>query len=96
MLTSGRMKVTEFKSASPQVILFDGGAIVTSVADWGMLPPRGPKGAKPMVLHMRISQVWVRTAAGWQMVLEQDTTLPQEGGARPAGGHAATPDPPKP
>lgn len=96
MLTSGAMKVTEFKSTSPQVILFDGGAIVTSLADWGMLPPRGPKGANPMVLHMRISQVWVHTAAGWQMILEQDTTLPQGGGMRPGGGRPASSGAPKP
>lgn len=96
MLTSGAMKVTEFKSTSPQVISFDGGAIVTSLADWGMLPPRGPKGASPMVLHMRISQVWVHTAAGWQMILEQDTRLPQGGGMRRAGGHPTPAGAPKP
>ncbi len=95
-LTSGAMKVTEFKSTSPEVILFNGGAIVSSVADWGMLPPRGAANAKPMVLHMRISQVWVRTASGWQLILEQDTGLPQPGGLRPVGDHPAPSGAPKP
>jgi hypothetical protein len=96
MLTSGAMKVTEFKSSSQQVILFHGGAIVISVIDWGMLPPRGPKGAHPMVLPMRISDVWVHTNAGWQLLLEQDTTLPQGAGTRPGDGRNGASGGPKP
>jgi hypothetical protein len=95
-LTNGSMKVTEFKSTSPVVISFSGGAIVTSLADWGMLPPRGAMNAKPMVLHMRISQVWVHTVSGWQMILEQDTGLPQPSGLRPVESHPAPPGAPKP
>jgi ketosteroid isomerase-like protein len=87
MLTSGKMKVSEFKSSSQQVTLFHGGAIVISVIDWGMLPPGGGANAHPMVLPMRISDVWVHTGAGWQLVLEQDTTLPQRGGMGAGGGH---------
>lgn len=87
MLTSGSMKVTEFKSSSRQVTLFNGGAVVISVIDWGMLPPRGGPNAHPMVLPMRISDVWVHTGAGWQLMLEQDTTLPQPAGPRPVGNH---------
>lgn len=83
MLTSGAMKVTEFKSSSQQVTLFHGGAIVISVIDWGMLPPRGGANAHPMILPMRISDVWVHTGSGWQLVLEQDTTLPQHGTGAP-------------
>ncbi|GEM_PF-2279517 len=96
MLTSGAMKVTEFKSSSQQVILFHGGAIVISVIDWGMLPPRGPQGAHPMILPMRISDVWVHTSAGWQLLLEQDTTLPQRAGTQPAGSHPGASGAPKP
>lgn len=80
MLTSGTMKVTEFKSSSQQVVPFNGGAIVISVIDWGMQPPRGGANAHPMILPMRISDVWVHTGAGWQLILEQDTTLPQRRG----------------
>lgn len=87
MLTSGTMKVTEFKSSSQQVTLFHGGAVVISVIDWGM-PGRGAN-ARPMVLPMRISDVWIHTGAGWQLLLEQDTTLPQPAGMRPTGSHAA-------
>jgi ketosteroid isomerase-like protein len=94
-LTSGAMKVTEFKSSSRDVTLFNGGAIVVSVVDWGMAPPRAATNANPMILHMRISNVWVHTEAGWQLVLEQDTSLPQRGGMRPVGGHIGAPGPPK-
>jgi ketosteroid isomerase-like protein len=83
MLKSGRMKVTEFKSSSQNVVPFDGGAIVISVINWGMLPPNGATNAHPMVLPMRISDIWVHTARGWQLLLEQDTTLPQGSGMRP-------------
>lgn len=82
MLKSGAMKVSEFKSSSQQVILFHGGAIVISVVDWGMAPPHAAPNAPPMVLPMRISNVWVRTGAGWQLILEQDTSLPQRRGGR--------------
>jgi Domain of unknown function (DUF4440) len=87
MLTSGAMKVSEFKSHSQEVVPFRGGAIVISVIDWGMMPPHAAPNAHPMVLPMRISDVWVHTGSGWQLLLEQDTTLPQRGGAGP-GGHA--------
>lgn len=82
MLKSGAMKVSEFKSSSQQVILFHGGAIVISVVDWGMAPPHAAPNAPPMVLPMRISNVWVHTGAGWQLILEQDTSLPQRRGGR--------------
>jgi len=84
MLTSGAMKVSEFKSSSQDVVLFHGGAIVISVIDWGMAPPHAAPNAHPMVLPMRISDVWVHTGDGWQLILEQDTTLPQRAGMRPA------------
>jgi len=84
MLTSGAMKVSEFKSSSQDVVPFRGGAIVISVIDWGMTPPHAAPDAHPMVLPMRISDVWVRTGSGWQLLLEQDTTLPQHAGVRPA------------
>jgi ketosteroid isomerase-like protein len=90
MLKGGAMKVTEFKSSSQQVILFNGGAIVISVVDWGMMPPHAAPDASPMVLPMRISNVWVHTGAGWQLILEQDTSLPQRGGMR-RGGRTAPP-----
>jgi Domain of unknown function (DUF4440) len=96
MLKGGAMKVTEFKSSSQDVVPFNGGAIVISVVDWGMLPPRGAMNAGPMVLHMRISDVWAHTAAGWQLILEQDTTLAQPGGMRPVGSRAAPSGAPHP
>jgi Domain of unknown function (DUF4440) len=95
MLTSGAMKVSEFKSSSQDVVLFRGGAIVISVIDWGMAAPKGATNAHPMVLPMRISDVWVHTSAGWQLLLEQDTTLPQRGGMRSGGGHTGAPGAPK-
>ncbi|MGH7225945.1 MAG: hypothetical protein ACRELF_22230, partial [Gemmataceae bacterium] len=70
--------------------LFRGGAIVISVIDWGMVPPHGAANTRPMILPMRISDVWAHTDAGWQLILEQDTSLPQRGGMRPGGGHQAS------
>ncbi len=95
MLKSGAMKVSEFKSSSQAVTLFHGGAIVISVIDWGMMPPHGAANAHPMILPMRISDVWAHTDAGWQLILEQDTSLPQGGGMRPGGGHQASPGAPR-
>lgn len=89
MLKSGAMKVSEFKSSSQAVTPFHGGAIVISVIDWGMVPPHGAANARTMILPMRISDVWVHTDAGWQLILEQDTSLPRPGGTRPAGSHPA-------
>lgn len=87
MLTSGRMKVTSWDMKSPNVILFDGGAIVTGVSDWDMMPPGGSANASPMVLHLHVSQVWAHTSAGWQLILDQDTSIAQPGGMRPGGSH---------
>ena len=98
MLSSGRMKVTSWDMKSPNVILFDGGAIVTGVSEWDMMPPGGSTNANPMVLHLHVSQVWARTAAGWQLILDQDTSITQPGGPRmqPLGDHAAPSGAPKP
>jgi hypothetical protein len=82
MLTSGRMKVTSWDMKSPSVMLFHGGAIVTGVSEWDMMPPGGAANASPMVLHLHVSQVWVHTAAGWQLILDQDTSITQPAGAR--------------
>ncbi len=96
MLSSGRMKVTSWDMKSPNVILFDGGAIVTGESEWDMLPPGGSANANPMVLHLRVSQIWAHTAIGWQLILDQDTSIAQPGGMRPAGSHAAPSGAPKP
>lgn len=87
MLTSGRMKVTSWDMKSPNVMLFNGGAIVTGESDWVMMPPGGSASANPMTLHLRVSQIWVHTAKGWQLILDQDTSIAQPAGMRPAGSH---------
>lgn len=96
MLTSGRMKVTSWDMKSPDVILFDGGAIVTGVSEWDMMPPGGSANANPMALHLRVSQIWAHTATGWQLILDQDTSIAQPGGLRPVGANATPSGAPKP
>lgn len=95
MLKSGRMKVTSWDMKSPEVMLFNGGAIVTGLSDWTMEPPPGSASATPMVLHLRVSQIWVHTSKGWQLILDQDTAVSQPGGLRPVGSRAAPSGAPK-
>jgi hypothetical protein len=89
MLTSGRMKVTSWDMKSPDVMLFNGGAIVTGESEWVMAPPPGSASTNPMSLHLRVSQIWVHTAKGWQLILDQDTSIAQPQGMRPVGSHSA-------
>ncbi|MDE3108701.1 MAG: nuclear transport factor 2 family protein [Acidobacteriota bacterium] len=96
MLKSGRMKVTSWDMKSPEVILFDGGAIVTGVSDWVMDAPPGSGNRGPMTLHLRVSQIWAHTSEGWQLILDQDTSIAQPPGMRPAAANAAPSAAPKP
>lgn len=74
-LTNGQVKLITYESKESKVILFDGGAIVTGLTDIALaLPPNAP-GRQPLVLHMRVSSVWVRTPAGWQLILNQGTPI---------------------
>lgn len=96
MLKSGRMKVRSWDMKSPEVMLFNGGAIVTGVSDWVMDAPPGSANRGPMTLHLRVSQIWVHTEAGWKLILDQDTSIAQPPGMRPAGANGAPSSAPKP
>lgn len=63
-----------YELKDPKVVFFDGGAIVTGLVDITFKAPAGST-APPRVIHMRGSAVWIHKAAGWHLVLDQDTTL---------------------
>ena len=71
-LRSGQMAFSSYDLKDPKVILFHGGAIVSGLVDIGF---KVPPGSPPRVIHMRGSSVWLQTAAGWKLQLDQDTTL---------------------
>jgi ketosteroid isomerase-like protein len=73
-LKSGQMAFSSYDLTDPKVIPFSGGAIVTGLVDIGIKGPAG-SAAPPRLIHMRGSSVWVQTASGWKLQLDQDTTL---------------------
>jgi ketosteroid isomerase-like protein len=73
-IKNGQLSLSAYDLKEPKVILFDGGAIVSGLEDLAFKPPAG-SAASPRVIHMRGSAVWVRKAAGWRLLLDQDTTL---------------------
>jgi ketosteroid isomerase-like protein len=75
-ITSGQTKLTMYESKDSKVVLFRGGAVVTSLTDVDLAPP--PSAAAdtpPRLLHMRVSTVWLRKLDGWQLILNQGTPL---------------------
>jgi ketosteroid isomerase-like protein len=83
-ITSGQLAVGQYDLHDPKVIMFQGGAIVSGLIDFGFRTPPGSTNP-PRVLHMRGSSVWVQTPAGWRLVLDQDT--PVQGPPPPAASH---------
>ena len=82
-ITSGEMKVINYKITESKVVFFKGGAIVLAVDDATVAPSRKTaSGSAPRQLHMRISTVWLRKLDGWQIILNQGTSL---AGTPPAG-----------
>ncbi len=63
-----------YELKDPKVVFFDGGAIVSGLVDITFRPRQGAT-TPPVVIHMRGSSVWVKSAAGWRLLLDQDTTL---------------------
>jgi hypothetical protein len=82
-ITTGKLGVSQYDLKDPKVVPFDGGAIVTGLIDFGIKPPAGST-ASPRVLHFRGSAVWLHSSAGWQLILDQDTTLAGPPGPPPA------------
>ena len=85
-LKSGQMAFSLYELKDPKVILFNGGAIVTGLVDIGF---KVPAGAPPRVIHMRGSSVWLQTASGWKLQLDQDTSIaaPPAGAPPPPASH---------
>jgi len=73
-ITTGKLGVSQYDLHDPKVVLFDGGAIVTGLVDFGIKPPAGSANP-PLVLHFRGSAVWLHSSAGWHLIFDQDTTL---------------------
>jgi ketosteroid isomerase-like protein len=82
-IRTGKLGVSQYELHEPKVVLFEGGAIVTGLVDFGLKPPAGAGGA-PRILHFRGSAVWLHSAAGWHLVFDQDTTI---AGPPAAAGH---------
>jgi len=82
-ITNGQLALSAYDLKDPKVVLFDGGAIVSGLVDIAFKAPPGAT-APGRVLHMRGSSVWVHTSAGWQLKLDQDTTLAGPPPAPPA------------
>jgi len=79
-LRSGQMAFSSYELKDPKVILFNGGAIVSGLVDIGF---KVPAGSPPRVIHMRGSSVWLQTAAGWKLQLDQDTSIAAPPAAAP-------------
>ncbi|HXX44663.1 MAG TPA: nuclear transport factor 2 family protein [Candidatus Acidoferrales bacterium] len=73
-ITTGKLGVSQYDLHDSKVVLFEGGAIVTGLVDFGLKPPAGSTNP-PRILHFRGSAVWVHSSAGWHLVFDQDTTL---------------------
>jgi len=82
-ITSGQLAVSQYDLKDPKVLMFDGGAVVSGLVDFGFRPPPGSQNP-PRVLHMRGSAVWAHTSAGWRLILDQDTPVPGPPPAPPA------------
>lgn len=82
MLGTGPYDINKFESKDLKATLFDGGAVVTALAEVGMVPRPGVTGMAPLTVHMRIAAVWVATSKGWQLILQQGTPLPEPAPAK--------------
>jgi ketosteroid isomerase-like protein len=68
-LKGHQMAFSSYDLKDPKVILFKGGAIVSGLVDIGFSVPA------PRLIHMRGSSIWLQTASGWKLKMDQDTTL---------------------
>jgi ketosteroid isomerase-like protein len=80
-IKAGQLALSAYDLKDPQVVLFDGGAIVSGPVDL-TFQPRPNATTPPMTIHMRGSSVWVRRAGKWALLLDQDTTI-----SGPPGSH---------
>ncbi len=74
-IKNGQLAFSAYDLSDPKVMMFKGGAIVTGIVDITLKArPGGPSGP-PRTLHMRGSSVWLHGAAGWKLILDQDTPI---------------------
>lgn len=68
-----RFRIRSFEIASPKVVFFDGGAIISGVE----IIVLGPSavGEQPRKVQLRVSDVWVVRPGGWQLLLNQGTPI---------------------
>ena len=59
-ITTGKLGVSQYDLHDPKVVLFEGGAVVTGLVDFGLKPPAGSTNP-PRVLHFRGSAVWLHS-----------------------------------
>ncbi len=87
-MKAGQLALSMYDLKDPKVVIFNGGAIVSGLVDLAFKGPAGST-APPRVLHMRGSSVWLQTASGWKLALDQDTALagPPVGAPPPQASH---------
>lgn len=81
-IAAGKAHLKSVVATGPRKItLFDGGAIVDGPAAVSISVP-AQNGGEPTVRtnYVYDSTVWVRTSAGWQIILSHGTYLPQSSG----------------
>ena len=68
-----RFRISSFVITDPKVVFFEGGAIVSGVED--IVLGAAAAGEQPRKVQMRVSGVWVARPGGWQLILQQSTSL---------------------
>ncbi len=71
-LTSGQLKLSTYQMNGGKVVFFRGGAVVSGPTEISLVVPGG---APPRTLRLLISTVWVEKPSGWQVVLNQGTSI---------------------
>jgi hypothetical protein len=71
-LTSGQLKLSTYQMDGGKVVFFRGGAVVSGPTEISLVAPGG---APPRTLRLLISTVWVEKPSGWQVVLNQGTSI---------------------
>lgn len=74
-IKNGQLAFSAYDLSDPKVVMFKGGAIVTGIVDITFKARAGAPPGPPRTLHMRGSSVWLRSSAGWKLILDQDTPI---------------------
>jgi Domain of unknown function (DUF4440) len=83
LVASAKLKIASVNPITTHVTPFDGGALVLRDVEYGLMAP-SPNGGAPKVVTLRLRQsnVWVHTAADWQLLLCQGSPIMPPGGGR--------------